>query len=123
GRLSASGWAWAPRSCGSVSEPLTAFKLARVTRPELPRPVALVTIDNGADHTKPTIFGRPAFESLDRLLSELEAGDWAALVITGKPYFFSAGAALVEITTTAPAAACECSRAGQDLLRRLRSLP
>ena len=106
-----------------MSEPLTAFKLARVTRPELPRPVALVTIDNGADHTKPTIFGRPAFESLDRLLSELEAGDWAALVITGKPYFFSAGADLAEFSRMAPELAREGSRAGHDLFGRIRSLP
>ncbi|TML53911.1 MAG: enoyl-CoA hydratase/isomerase family protein, partial [Actinobacteria bacterium] len=106
-----------------MSEPLTAFKLARVTRPELPRPVALVTIDNGADHTKPTIFGRPAFESLDRLLSELEAGDWAALVITGKPYFFSAGADLEEFSRMAPELAREGSRAGHDLFGRIRSLP
>ena len=54
-----SGWGWARRSCGSVSdsltEPLTGFKLAKVRRPELELPLALVTIDNGADHTKPTI--------------------------------------------------------------------
>jgi len=106
-----------------VSEPLTAFKLARVTRPELPRPVALVTIDNGADHTKPTVFGRPAFESLESLLGELESGDWAALVITGKPYFFSAGADLEELSRMAPELAREGSRTGHDLFGRIRSLP
>ena len=71
-----------------MSESLTRFKLAEVRRPELDGPLAVVTIDNGADHTKPTVFGRSAFESLDRVLAELESGDWAALVITGKPYFF-----------------------------------
>ncbi len=106
-----------------MSEPLTAFKLARVTRPELPRPVALVTIDNGADHTKPTVFGRPAFESLESLLGELESGDWAALVITGKPYFFSAGADLEELSRMAPELAREGSRTGHDLFGRIRSLP
>ncbi len=30
--------------------------------------MALVTIDNGEDHTKPTFFGRAAMESLERLL-------------------------------------------------------
>ena len=73
---------------GSEPKPLTQFKLAQVRRPELERPLALVTIDNGADHTKPTVFGRSAFESLDHVLGELESRDWAALVITGKPYFF-----------------------------------
>jgi 3-hydroxyacyl-CoA dehydrogenase/enoyl-CoA hydratase/carnithine racemase len=107
-----------------VSEPLTQFKLAQVRRPELERPLALVTIDNGADHTKPTVFGRSAFESLERVLGELEAGDWAALVITGKPYFFSAGADLDEFSLRAdPELAREGSRSGHELFGRIRALP
>jgi 3-hydroxyacyl-CoA dehydrogenase/enoyl-CoA hydratase/carnithine racemase len=95
-----------------------------VARPELERPIALVTIDNGADHTKPTVFGRSAFESLGRLLAELESGDWAGLVITGKPYFFSAGADLEEFSVRAtPELAREGSRTGHELFRRIRALP
>src|SRR5207249_6321884 len=52
-----------------------------------------------------------------------EAGDWAALVITGKPYFFSAGADLEEFSRMAPELAREGSRAGHDLFGRIRSLP
>ena len=104
--------------------PLTEFKLARVARPELERPIALVTIDNGADHTKPTVFGRSAFESLERVLAELESGDWAALVITGKPYFFSAGADLEEFSLRAtPELARQGSRTGHQLFGRIRALP
>jgi 3-hydroxyacyl-CoA dehydrogenase/enoyl-CoA hydratase/carnithine racemase len=107
-----------------VSEPLTEFKLARVVKPELDRPIALVTIDNGADHTKPTVFGRSAFESLARVLGPLESEDWAALVITGKPYFFSAGADLDEFTKRADAElAREGSRTGHELFGRIRRLP
>src|SRR6266487_5215182 len=103
---------------------LTLFKLARVARPELERPIALVTIDNGADHTKPTVFGRSAFESLERVLAELESGDWAALVITGKPYFFSAGADLEEFSLRAtPELARQGSRTGHELFGRIRALP
>jgi len=103
---------------------LTLFKLARVARPELERPIALVTIDNGADHTKPTVFGRSAFESLERVLAELESGDWAALVITGKPYFFSAGADLEEFSLRAtPELARKGSRTGHQLFGRIRALP
>ena len=103
---------------------LTEFKLARVARPELEHPIALVTIDNGADHTKPTVFGRPAFESLERVLAELESGDWAGLVITGKPYFFSAGADLEEFSLRAsPELAREGSRTGHELFGRIRALP
>jgi 3-hydroxyacyl-CoA dehydrogenase/enoyl-CoA hydratase/carnithine racemase len=106
-----------------VSEQLTLFKLAQVRRPGLERPLALVTIDNGADHTKPTVFGRSAFESLERILGELETGDWAALVITGKPYFFSAGADLEEFSLRAdPDRAREGSQTGHELFERIRNL-
>jgi 3-hydroxyacyl-CoA dehydrogenase/enoyl-CoA hydratase/carnithine racemase len=108
---------------GSELTPLTQFKLAQVSRPELERPLALVTIDNGADHTKPTVFGRSAFSSLERVLGELERDDWAALVITGKPYFFSAGADLEEFSLRAdPELAREGSRTGHELFGRLRDL-
>jgi hypothetical protein len=105
---------------GSEPKPLTQFKLAQVRRPELERPLALVTIDNGADHTKPTVFGRSAFESLDHVLGELESRDWAALVITGKPYFFSAGADLDEFSRASPELAREGSRTGHELFGRIR---
>jgi 3-hydroxyacyl-CoA dehydrogenase/enoyl-CoA hydratase/carnithine racemase len=109
---------------GSEPKPLTEFKLAQVRRPELKRPLALVTIDNGADHTKPTIFGRSAFESLEGILGELETNDWAALVITGKPYFFSAGADLEEFSLRGdPELAREGSRTGHELFGRIRNLP
>ena len=107
-----------------MSEPLTRFKLARVARAELERPIALVTIDNGVDHTKPTVFGQAAFESLGHILGELESGEWAALVLTGKPYFFSAGADIDEFSVRSGAElAREGSRAGHELFGRVRALP
>ncbi|TML45157.1 MAG: 3-hydroxyacyl-CoA dehydrogenase [Actinobacteria bacterium] len=106
-----------------MSEQLTQFKLTEVGRPELERPLALVTIDNGADHTKPTVFGRSALESLERVLAELEADRWAALLITGKPYFFSAGADLDDFSRVSPELARDGSRTGHELFTRIRSLP
>jgi 3-hydroxyacyl-CoA dehydrogenase/enoyl-CoA hydratase/carnithine racemase len=107
-----------------VSEPLTEFKLTRVARPDADGSLALLTIDNGADHTKPTVFGRYAFESLERVLGELESGEWTGLVITGKPYVFSAGADIDEFASrSTPDAAREGSRAGHDLFGRIRALP
>ena len=91
--------------------------------PEVDRPLALVTIDNGADHTKPTFFGREAFRSLERVLDELEAEDWAALVVTGKPYFFSAGADIGEFAGATAELARAGSRTGHALFGRLRELP
>jgi 3-hydroxyacyl-CoA dehydrogenase/enoyl-CoA hydratase/carnithine racemase len=107
-----------------VSEPLTEFKLTSVDRPDTADSVALLTIDNGADHTKPTVFGRAALESLERVLEQLESRDWAALVVTGKPYFFSAGADIDEFPRrSTPQLAREGSRIGHELFSRVRGLP
>jgi 3-hydroxyacyl-CoA dehydrogenase/enoyl-CoA hydratase/carnithine racemase len=97
--------------------PLTEFKLTRTGD------VALVTIDNGEDWTKPTFFGEQALESLDRLLGELENGDYAAAVITGKPFFFAAGADITEFPNITRERAVEGARAGHELFSRVRSLP
>ena len=99
----------------------TEFKLNRVeTRLG---PLALVTMDNGADHTKPTVFGRSAFESARGVIEQLEQGDWVAMVLTGKPFIFAAGADINEfpkIRTREEAS--EGSRAGHELFGRIRAL-
>jgi 3-hydroxyacyl-CoA dehydrogenase/enoyl-CoA hydratase/carnithine racemase len=97
--------------------PDTEFKLARAGD------VALVTIDNGEDHTKPTFFGRAALASLDRVLDELERGDFAALVLTGKPFVFAAGADLNEFHGATAELARDGSRTGHELFGRLAALP
>jgi 3-hydroxyacyl-CoA dehydrogenase/enoyl-CoA hydratase/carnithine racemase len=97
--------------------PVTEFKVARVGD------VALVTIDNGADWTKPTFFGEAALESCERALTELEQGDYRAAVITGKPFFFAAGADITEFPSITRERAVEGSRAGHELFGRLRTLP
>src|SRR5439155_3863488 len=81
-----------------------------------------VTIDNGEDWTKPTFFGEAALASLDRLLTELERGDFTAAVITGKPFFFAAGADITEFPGITRERAIECARAGHELFGRLRAL-
>ena len=85
--------------------------------------MALVTIDNGEDHTKPTFFGRAAMESLERLLPRLEEGDWAAVVLTGKPFVFAAGADITEFPDATRELAIAGSRAGHELFGRIRELP
>jgi len=97
--------------------PVTEFKLARAGD------IALVTIDNGEDWTKPTFFGEQALESLDRLLGELERGTFSAAVITGKPFFFAAGADITEFPGITRERAIEGARAGHELFGRLRGLP
>jgi 3-hydroxyacyl-CoA dehydrogenase/enoyl-CoA hydratase/carnithine racemase len=82
-----------------------------------------VTIDNGEDYTKPTFFGRAALASLERLLAELEEAGWTALVLTGKPFVFAAGADITEFPDATRELAIEGSRAGHELFGRLRELP
>jgi 3-hydroxyacyl-CoA dehydrogenase/enoyl-CoA hydratase/carnithine racemase len=99
----------------------TEFKLARVETEQ--GPLALVTIDNGEDYTKPTSLGRHALESLARLLDELESGDWQGMVLTGKPFVFCAGADINEFQGIDPETARLGSRTGHELFARIAALP
>jgi 3-hydroxyacyl-CoA dehydrogenase/enoyl-CoA hydratase/carnithine racemase len=96
--------------------PRTDFKLTRTGD------VALVTIDNGEDWTKPTFFGEEALRSLDRVLTELERGDYVAALVTGKPFFFAAGADITQFPDITRERAVAGARAGHELFGRLRAL-
>src|SRR5438309_4255146 len=100
----------------------TVFKLNSVSTRV--GPLALVTIDNGEDHSKPTTLGRSGLESLASLLERLETGDWAAMVVTGKPFVFCVGADIDEFTKLQSAEdALAGTRAGHALFDRIRGLP
>jgi 3-hydroxyacyl-CoA dehydrogenase/enoyl-CoA hydratase/carnithine racemase len=99
----------------------TQFKLARASTEV--GPVALVTIDNEEDWTRPTTFGRAALESLERVLDEVEGGDWAGLLLTGKPFVFAAGADIRQFAGATRELSREGSRAGHELFGRLRAVP
>jgi 3-hydroxyacyl-CoA dehydrogenase/enoyl-CoA hydratase/carnithine racemase len=99
----------------------TEFKLARVEAES--GPLALLTIDNGEDHTKPTVFGRAALESLTRVLEPLEGEAWVGMVLTGKPFVFCAGADINEFHGVSADSAREGSRVGHELFARIAALP
>ena len=100
--------------------PVTEFRLERRDSPA--GTVALVTMDNG-DEERPNVLARGALESLAALLPELEGERFAALVLTGKPGSFSAGADLDEFPLVASREqAIEASRLGHDLFARIRAL-
>ena len=65
--------------------------------------LALVTLDNGLDHTKPNTLGPAGMAELKAALevvrTRAEAGEIAAVGVTGKPYFVAAGADLKGITS------------------------
>ena len=89
---------------------------------------ALVTLDNGFDHTKPTTFGPRGLINIDAALDEVaklaEDGAIVAAGVTGKPFIFAVGADLKAI---ASAASFELAKAtgkqGHDVFRRLGELP
>ena len=62
-------------------------------------------------------------DSLERLLPELEEGGWVAMVLTGKPFVFCAGADVKEFPHATADLAREGSRAGHELFGRIRALP
>jgi 3-hydroxyacyl-CoA dehydrogenase/enoyl-CoA hydratase/carnithine racemase len=99
----------------------TLFKLQRIET-QL-GPLALVTMDNGEDWRRPSTFGEDALRSLDEALSEIEAGEWAGLVLTGKPFVFAVGADIDEFGEITPERAREGGEAGHQLFGRIRDLP
>jgi 3-hydroxyacyl-CoA dehydrogenase/enoyl-CoA hydratase/carnithine racemase len=60
--------------------------------------LALITLDNGHDHTKPSTFGPQGLLSLnaalDAVAARAAAGEIAAAGVTGKPFILAAGADL-----------------------------
>ena len=57
--------------------------------------MALITLDNGKDHTRPSTFGPGGLTSLNNALDEIAARtDISAVGVTGKPFVFAVGADL-----------------------------
>ena len=104
-----------------MADPVTRFNLQQV--PTRVGPVALVTIDNGADWQKPNTFGRDALESLRDVLDALRTQDWQGLLLTGKPLVFAAGAELDAFVGMTADEAREAGRAGHGLFGAIRELP
>ncbi|EIV93269.1 3-hydroxyacyl-CoA dehydrogenase NAD-binding domain-containing protein [Frankia sp. QA3] len=77
-------------------EVVTAAHVRYVTLPGVAGPVALVTLDNGHDHTRPSTFGPAGLRRLLAAVDEISAHDppVAAIAVTGKPFIFSVGADL-----------------------------
>ena len=99
----------------------TEFKLNRVdTRLG---PLALVTMDNGEDYTRPTV-SAAAPSSRRRRSSAPRKDDWIAMVLTGKPFMFAAGADIEEFPKLrSREEAIAGSHAGHELFGRIRALP
>jgi 3-hydroxyacyl-CoA dehydrogenase/enoyl-CoA hydratase/carnithine racemase len=88
--------------------------------PGLAKPVALITLDNGHDHTRPSTFGPQGLVSLNAALDQAFAAEPAAIAVTGKPFIFAVGADLSGVEAVAdPKLAREIAQTGHDVFRRL----
>ncbi len=56
--------------------------------------LALITLDNGSDHTRPNTFGAASLQSLSSAIDEATKSSAVAIAVTGKPFIFAAGADL-----------------------------
>src|SRR6516225_9324404 len=90
--------------------------------------LALITLDNGLDHTKPNTFGVRGLLSLnaalDGIAERAERGEVAAVGVTGKPFIFAVGADLGGVTAIdTREKALAIGRLGHGVFRRLGELP
>lgn len=111
----------------SVDERVTSFHVRDVALPGDLGTMALITMDNGFDHTKPTTFGPNGLVSLRTALDAIEprvaAGDVVAVGVMGKPFIFAVGADLKDVGTLQDREqALAIGRFGHDQFRRLGEL-
>nr|WP_091674903.1 3-hydroxyacyl-CoA dehydrogenase NAD-binding domain-containing protein [Amycolatopsis marina] len=91
-----------------------------ISVPGLDRQVALITIDNGLDHNRPSTFGPQGLVSLNSALDEAFAAEPAAIAVTGKPFIFAVGADLSGVEEISdPDLARQIAQTGHDVFRRL----
>ena len=82
--------------------------------------LALITLDNGLDHTRPNTLGPQSLMALDAAITDALARTPAAIAIIGKPFIFAAGAdlsGLAFLNTRDQAVAI--GKLGHDVFRRL----
>ena len=82
--------------------------------------LALITLDNGLDHTRPNTLGPQSLMALDAAITDAAARTPAAIAIIGKPFIFAAGAdlsGLAFLNTRDQAVAI--GKLGHDVFRRL----
>ena len=105
-----------------ADEVVTRSLVRYVELPGLAGPIALITLENGRDHTRPSTFGPAGLSSLDNALDEIAAHSptVSAIAVTGKPFIFAVGADLSGIPLVRTREeALQIGELGQRVFRRL----
>ncbi|RYJ28350.1 enoyl-CoA hydratase [Streptomyces sp. L-9-10] len=103
---------------------------AHVRHLDLPSGVgrfALITLDNGLDHTKPTTFGPQSLANLNAAIDQVEKeaadGTVVGVGITGKPFIFAVGADLKGVELLGRHEdALAIGRGGHEVFKRIAAL-
>lgn len=104
-----------------MSEVVTQALVRYLDVPGLDKPFALITLDNGRDHTRPSTFGEQGLASLDRALNDIAGREVSGIGVTGKPYIFAAGADLTAMQGISTAdEARTIGQRGHQIFGRLR---
>ncbi len=90
--------------------------------------LALITLDNGLDHTRPSTFGPASIAELDTAIrgvrDRADRGEIVAAGVTGKPFIFAVGADLSGVPlVTQRDQALEIARAGHATFAAFADLP
>ncbi|MGH3546022.1 MAG: 3-hydroxyacyl-CoA dehydrogenase NAD-binding domain-containing protein [Mycobacteriales bacterium] len=117
----------APGTTPTFSDEVVAHALTRyLPVPGLAGEIALITLDNQRDHTKPTSFGPVGLANLAAALDAAAAHRPAvrAIAVTGKPFVFGAGADITGMpSVTTREQAQQLGRLGHEVFNRLRTSP
>jgi len=106
----------------AYDEVVTLVHVRYVAVPSVEGQVALLTMDNGLDHTTPSTWGPHGLANLDAALDAVEAHApaVAAIAVTGKPFIFNVGADLKGVgVITGREQILATGRQGHAVLRRL----
>ncbi len=117
-------------TAGPGSLPDEVVTQAHVREVELPfgaGAAALVTLDNGMDHTRPSTFGPAGLASFSQALDDVSGraarGEIVAVLVTGKPFVFAVGADLSGVGLVRERRQIhELAQAGHREFRRLGTL-
>jgi 3-hydroxyacyl-CoA dehydrogenase/enoyl-CoA hydratase/carnithine racemase len=93
--------------------------------PGVPGEIALITLENGHDHTRPSTFGPGGLRSLSEALDGIEAHSpkVTAVAVTGKPFIFAVGADISGIGLIRDRSqALAIAQSGHQVYRRIKNL-